>query len=59
MLVVIKQMFTEDKKIFKDFTGSDEAIATGILSSKLKWLKKLGITIKKQIPENKKVIYIS
>jgi len=54
MLVIIKQMLTEDKKTFKDFTESDEAIATGILSSKLKCLEELGIITKAQIPNNKK-----
>jgi DNA-binding HxlR family transcriptional regulator len=54
MLVIIKQMLTEDKKTFKDFTESDEAIATGILSSKLKCLEELGIITKTQLPDNKK-----
>ena len=54
MLVIIKQMLTEDKKTFKDFTESDEAIATNILSSKLKCLEELGIIIKTQLPDNKK-----
>jgi DNA-binding HxlR family transcriptional regulator len=47
-------MLTEDKKTFKDFTGSDEAIATNILSSKLKYLEELGIITKTQLPDNKK-----
>jgi len=47
-------MLIEDKKTFKDFTESDEAIATNILSSKLKCLEELGIIIKKQLPDNKK-----
>jgi len=46
MLVIIKQMLIEDKMTFKDFTESDEAIATGILSSKLKCLQELGIITK-------------
>jgi DNA-binding HxlR family transcriptional regulator len=54
MLVIIKQMLIEDKKTFKEFTESDEAIATNILSSKLKCLEELGIIIKKQLPDNKK-----
>jgi DNA-binding HxlR family transcriptional regulator len=54
MLVIIKQMLIEDKKTFKDFTESDEGIATGILSSKLKCLEELEIIIKKQLPDNKK-----
>jgi len=54
MLVIIKQMLTEDKKTFKDFTESDEAIATNILSSKLKCLEEMGIITKTQLPDNKK-----
>jgi DNA-binding HxlR family transcriptional regulator len=54
VLVIIKLMLLQDKKTFKDFTESDEAIATNILSSKLKYLEKLGIIVKKQLPYNKK-----
>ena len=54
MLVIIKQMLTEDKKTFKDFIESDEAIATGILASKLKCLEELGIITKAPMPNNKK-----
>jgi DNA-binding HxlR family transcriptional regulator len=54
ILVIIKQMLIEDKMTFKDFTESDEAIATNILSSKLKCLEELGIIIKTQLPDNKK-----
>ncbi len=54
MLVIVKQMLTEDKLTFKDFTESDEAIATNILSVKLKLLEKLGIITKSKLPNNKK-----
>jgi DNA-binding HxlR family transcriptional regulator len=54
ILVIIKQMLIEDCMTFKDFIESDEAIATNILSSKLKCLEELGIIIKKQLPDNKK-----
>ncbi len=54
ILVIIKQMLIEDSMTFKDFIESDEAIATNILSSKLKCLEELGIIIKKQLPGNKK-----
>ena len=54
ILVIIKQMLIEDKKTFKDFTESDEAIATNILASKLKCLEELGIITKTQLPDNKK-----
>jgi len=51
-------MLIEDKMTFKDFTESDEAIATGILSSKLKCLQELGIITKTQLPDKKKRICI-
>ena len=54
MLVIVKQMLVEDKETFKDFTESDEAIATNILSTKLKLLEEAGILIKTKRPDNKK-----
>lgn len=54
MLVIVKQMLIEGKQTFKDFTESEEAIATNILSAKLKLLEELGIIIKTKRPNNKK-----
>jgi len=54
MLVIVKQMLIEGKETFKDFTESEEAIATNILSAKLKLLEELGIIIKTKRPNNKK-----
>ena len=54
MLVIVKQMLIEGKEIFKDFTESDEAIGTNILSAKLKFLEEVGIIIKTKRPDNKK-----
>jgi len=54
MLVIVKQMLIEGKETFKDFTESEEAIATNILSTKLKLLEDLGIILKTQRPNNKK-----
>lgn len=54
MLVIVKQMLTEDKLTFKDFTESDEAIATNILSTKLKLLEEVGLITKAKLPNNKK-----
>ena len=54
MLVIVKQMLIEGKETFKDFTESEEAIATNILSVKLKLLEELGIIIKTKPPDNKK-----
>ena len=57
MLVIIKQMLIENKETFKDFTESDEAIATNILSSKLKQLEEFGLITKSKLPNNKKSVY--
>ncbi len=57
MLVIIKQMLIENKETFKDFTESDEAIATNILSSKLKQLEEFGLVTKSKLPNNKKSVY--
>ena len=54
MLVIVKQMLIEGKETFKDFTESEESIATNILSSKLKLLEEVGIIIKTKRPDNKK-----
>lgn len=57
ILVIIKQMLIENKETFKDFTESDEAIATNILSSKLKQLEEFGLITKSKLPTNKKSVY--
>lgn len=54
ILVIIKQMLIEGKETFKDFTESEEAIATNILSAKLKILEEVGIIFKTKRPDNKK-----
>lgn len=54
MLVIVKQMLLEGKETFKDFTESEEAIATNILSAKLKLLAEAGIVTKNKLPDNKK-----
>lgn len=54
ILVIVKLMLIQGKKTFKDFTESDEAIATNILSSKLKYLEEFGIITKSQLPGNRK-----
>ncbi|MCB0566628.1 MAG: helix-turn-helix transcriptional regulator [Phaeodactylibacter sp.] len=54
MLVIIKQMLIEGMKTFKEFTESDEAIATNILSSKLKCLEQYGLIKRINHPTNKK-----
>ena len=58
-LVIIKQMLLEGKKTFKDFSESDEAIASNVLSSRLKMLEEFKMISKKKIPQNKKTnIYL-
>lgn len=54
ILVIVKQMLIEGKETFTDFTESEEAIATNILSDRLKLLEELGILIKTKLPDNKK-----
>ena len=58
-LVIIKQMLLEGKKTFKDFSESAEAIASNILSSRLKMLEEFKIISKEKLPHNKKTnIYL-
>lgn len=54
MLVIVKQMLMEGKETFKDFTESEESIATNILSAKLKLLEDAGLVSKNKLPNNKK-----
>ena len=57
LLVIVKQMLIEGKETFKDFAEADEAIATNILTTKLKFLEEAGIISKTQRPDNKKTNY--
>ena len=54
MLVIVKLMVVDLKATFKEFLESDEAIATNILSTKLKLLEEFGIITKSKRPNNKK-----
>ena len=54
MLVIVKLMLLEHRQTFKEFTESDEAIATNILSSKLKILEAFNLISKFKMPNNKK-----
>jgi Predicted transcriptional regulators len=59
MLVIVKQMLVDGKETFKDFMQSEEAIASNILSIKLKLLEELGLIAKTKLPNNKKTnIYL-
>lgn len=58
-LVIIKQMLLEGKRTFKDLSESDEAIASNILSSRLKMLEEYKMISKGKLPHNKKTnIYL-
>ncbi len=54
MLVIIKQMLIQGLRTFKEFSESDEAISSNILSTKLKYLEKYGLIQKSDHPTNKK-----
>ncbi len=53
-LVIIRDMLIRGKKTYKEFSLSDEGIATGILASRLKQLESFGFITKRKLPENKK-----
>ena len=54
-LVIIKQMFFQKKKTFKEFLDSSENIASNILSTRLKFLLENEIITFKRLPEQKKI----
>lgn len=54
MLIIIKQMLIEEMETFKEFTESDEAVSTSILTLKLKCLESYGLIERKNHPSNKK-----
>ena len=54
MLVIVKQMLLQGFKTFKEFSESDEAVSSNILSTKLKYLEKYGLIQKTDHPTNKK-----
>jgi DNA-binding HxlR family transcriptional regulator len=55
-LVIVRDLLIVGKKTFKDFSESEEKIATNILTSRLKHLQKYGIVTKSKPPNNKKTI---
>ena len=56
-LVIIKQMLLQNKETFKDFADSEEAIATNILTVRMKNLIELNLVTKSKLPNNKKSVY--
>ncbi len=53
-MVLVRDMLLHEKTTFKEFTSSDEGIATNLLSSRLKELESLGIITKNKLQGNKK-----
>ena len=53
-LIIIRDMLILGKKTYKEFSLSEEGIATGILASRLKQLESFGLITKNKLPENKK-----
>ena len=53
-LLIMRDMLTQGKKTFKEFSESQEGIAPGILSSRLKWLEENGLMTKQKLPQNQK-----
>ena len=58
-LLIMRDMLVRGKKTFKEFSESQEGIAPGILSSRLKWLEENGLMTKQKLPQNQKeIIYL-
>lgn len=53
-LILVRDMLLMGKKTFKEFSLSDEGIAPGILSARLKWLEGNGLLTKRKLPGNQK-----
>ena len=57
ILVIIKQMLMENVETFKDFLERPEAIATNVLTRRLKLLEEIGLITKTRRPDNNKTNY--
>ncbi len=53
-LLIIRDMLLHKKKTFKEMVGSEEGIATNLLSGRLKLLESLDVISKRKRPKNKK-----
>ena len=53
-LLIVRDMLMHKKKTFKEFTSSDENVATNLLSSRLKLLESLDVISKRKLSTNKK-----
>ena len=54
-LLIMRDILLHHKRTFKEFSSSDEGIATNILSNRLAMLEEHGIITKGKLPDNKKV----
>lgn len=54
-LLIMRDLVLNNKRTFKEFSNSDEKIATNILSNRLKMLEAQGIITKSKSLEDKKV----
>ena len=53
-LLIIRDMLLHQKKTFKEFSSSEENVATNLLSSRLKLLVSINIISKRKLIDNKK-----
>lgn len=53
-LLILRDMLVANKRTFKEFSSSDEGIATNILSNRLAQLEEYGFITKSKLPDNKK-----
>ena len=54
-LLIMRDILIRNKRTFKQFSSSDEGIATNILSNRLAMLEEYGLITKGKLPDNKKV----
>ncbi len=54
-LLIMRDILLHNKRTFKEFSSSDEGIATNILSNRLALLEEHGIITKSKLPDNKKM----
>ena len=54
-LLIMRDILLHNKRTFKEFSSSDEGIATNILSNRLALLEEHDIITKGKLPDNKKV----
>lgn len=54
-LLIMRDMLLQNKRTFKEFSSSDEGIATNILSNRLAMLEEHGIITKSKMADNRRV----